>query len=275
MQRNKLHTGFTLVEMLIIAPIVVLLIGAFVATLINLTGEALSQNANTLLLNNVQAAIDEIETDVKSSGAFLATNNMTIVSPQGYDDSTQGFLNVMSSTQDALILNTLATTANPASATRGLVYLANVPNACGSSNFGQNQILTFNTVYFVKDTTLYRRILGSSNYASKACSGTTIWQKPSCTPGVTGAMCLSRDETVIQATDSLTLSLDYYANPSDSSPLSTAEVGTDAARQAALDATRTVNVKITATSTQSGRTFTQTAALRITRTGALVKYTNP
>lgn len=71
MHRNK-ENGLTLVEILVIAPIIILLIGTFVAFILQLTGDAVAENARIALLNDVNSSLDRIESDVKLSGAFLS-----------------------------------------------------------------------------------------------------------------------------------------------------------------------------------------------------------
>lgn len=272
MQRNKF--GFTLVEMLIIAPIVILLVGSFIALLVNLTGDALAENAEARMLNDVNATLDQMEADVNSSGAFLAVNNFALTSPQGLNNDTTNFTNVLSDGH-ALILNVFVSDKNPDSSTRALVYLANMPNACGSGNFGQNQVMTMNVVYFVKDNSLWRRTLAVNNYATKACAGAVIWQNPSCAPGVSGTLCRTQDEQLITAVDDLTISTSYFVAPADTTAVPGAISGSDTVRQAALDTTRTVDVTINADSTASGREFSQSGSLRMTRSGTLIKYATP
>lgn len=267
-------SGFTLVEMMVIAPIVILLIGTFIFAIVQLTGDSLADRGKSMLLNSIQSSLKEMEDDTRSSAAFLSTNNVPLVTPQGYDNGIQNFTNT-SATNDALILNAFATTESPASPTRGLVYLANMPNACGSANINQNQVMTSNIVYFVKNNTLWRRTLLVNNYASKDCSGTTIWQRPSCAPGITGTMCETQDEKLVTGIPNGGFTVNYYTSPSDATNVAAARSGTDTARQNAMDSTATIEVTITATATTSGRDYTQQATMRITRVGSLVKYATP
>ena len=79
--------GFTLVEMAVIAPIVVLLIGAFIALIVNLTGNVMSARGKNVLVYDTQDALSRIEDDVKLSSTFLAVNNIDLSSTkQGYRD---------------------------------------------------------------------------------------------------------------------------------------------------------------------------------------------
>lgn len=269
--------GFTLVEVLIVAPIVIVVVGTFIAAMTYLTGDALQESARVKLLNETHAALDRIETDTKLSGAFLSVNNMTITSPQGFNDTTQTFTNTGLATGPALVLNTYVSDRNPLTAGKGMVYLANTPNACNSPDLYQNQIMTMNTVYFVKNNTLWKRTLATNNYSSKACSGITPWQRPTCTPGVTGTLCASQDEALLSvaAGGSITLLTEYYATPASSTIVTGAMTGTNAARQTALNGTTTVKITIRATTQVAGQTITQQGYIRATRLGPLRTYATP
>jgi type II secretory pathway pseudopilin PulG len=275
MHHVKLKNGFTLVEVLVVAPIVILVIGVLISAIIALTGDALVESSKVSLMNDVQNAVDRIESDVKVSGAFLSSNNITVVSPQGYNNATQSFTNVGLPTGEALILNSFATTQNPALSTRKLVYLAGMPNACGSASESQNQVMTYNTVYFVRDNTLWKRNVFTNTYNSRKCPSDSVWQRPSCAPGVTGTLCLGQDEALVTAGNGVSLAIEYYAAPSDATSVAGAKTGTNANRQIAMDSTRTVRVTVSASRMVAGREVSQTISLRIMRLGSLITYTTP
>ena len=62
--------GFTLVEMMVIAPIVILLIGAFIAAIVGLTGEVMSSRGSNVVAYDLQDALNRIEEDVKLSTSY-------------------------------------------------------------------------------------------------------------------------------------------------------------------------------------------------------------
>ena len=269
--------GFTLIEMLVVAPIVILLIGTIIYAIVQLTGDALSERASAELINDVHSSLDRIESDTKVSGAFLATNNMPLTSPQGSDDSTANFTSVTSG-DDVLILNTFVTDANPNDPNRSLVYLANMPNSCASVNLEQNQVMTMNTVYFTKANSsgvneLWRRTLAVNGYASRDCSGVTPWQRPSCTPGLTGTMCQAQDELLLSGVSEF--SIEYFNAASDTSPSAAAQNTTITTRQTAMDLTDTIQVTLKAEATSAGRDIAQQGTIRVTRVGALITYATP
>src|SRR6476660_8290032 len=82
--------GFTLVEVLVISPIIILFIGSFIALLVNLTGESLVARERNLTVHDTQAALDQIQTDIGSATGFLATtaSTPTLRAPQGVNDTS-------------------------------------------------------------------------------------------------------------------------------------------------------------------------------------------
>ena len=66
--------GFTLVEVVIVAPLVLLIVGALVAMVVALTGASLRTTARGQLQNDVLAALDQIEQDIKLSTVIVDTS---------------------------------------------------------------------------------------------------------------------------------------------------------------------------------------------------------
>lgn len=70
--RNK---GFTLVEVLVIAPIVILVLSAIVALVVSSTGSSLRSSARSQLQYDVLSALDRIEADMKLSKKVVVYSN--------------------------------------------------------------------------------------------------------------------------------------------------------------------------------------------------------
>lgn len=270
MKRSSLfRSGFTLVEMLVVAPIVILAIGAFIALIVNLTGEALSSRGSNVLAYNVQDALNRIEDDVKLSAGFLATNNITFTSsnPQGRGavDSTTNFAAVDPTYGQALILNTYATNGNPISLSTGLVYLANQPNGCTDyTTYSKNRPMTTNIIYFIDSSgTLWRRVVMPANYAdSSSYCGSAPWQQPSCMVSTSrSAFCKTNDEKLLDNVGTSGLSIQYYTSASASSPLTITSSSTTTDLQPAT----TVVINLTGKDTIAGRSLTRTGTLRVSR----------
>ena len=232
-QPNLKLKGFTVVEMVIVIPIVILVIGVFVYAIINMTGDVLASRASDALAYNIQDALNRIEADIKISDGYLTTS-ITPNTPQGVGDGASPF----QKSNNLLILNSFATTDNPLSSTRNIVYTSS-PNACNTNQVSQNPPLMFNVVYFTKDnnTSLWRRVIAPSNYADINARCGTPWQQPSCTPGYTNLFCKTQDVKLVTGKN-ITFGIVYPTPPSIS-----------------------IGITITTTDTVAGRDITQSGAI--------------
>ena len=268
-KNNHWSKGFSLVEMLIVIPIVIIMIGVFVTAIVTMTGDVLSTRATNALAYNIQDALSRIKNDVKLSGAFLATNDIILTSPQGYNNDTTNFDNANSDPEigQILILKTYATTSNPLSSTQNVMYLSGQPNACGSPIVSQNTPLMLNTIYFIKNSTLWRRVVAPSYYTTVGCIGSSVgipWQQPSCAIDITGTMCKAQDERLVDNIQTSGFNISYYTtnNSTTANAIATDGSQSDTARQAALSESSTVSVTINGTDTVAGRDISQTATIR-------------
>lgn len=280
---NRAHRGFTLVEMMVIAPIVILLIGSFIALIVNLTGEVLSSRGSNSLTYEIQDTLNRIEDDVKLSTGYLAVNSISLASTkQGYgtdknNGSTINFTNITKpgGSSASLIINGLVTNGNPLSTTTNLIYLANKPNGCGNiSEFSSNTPMTMNVVYFVdENNVLWRRTIMPSDYnnASIRCGNAAAWQQPSCIVGynpTTMPFCKTNDIRLLDGVSPTDFTVEYFASTDSLSPDSTAgnsAITDDTVRNTALRSTPTINVSITSRKNIAGRDITGTGSIRATR----------
>ncbi len=264
--------GFTIIELLIVAPIVILTIGAFVTVIVSMTGEVLATRSSNALAYSIQDALNRIEEDVKLSTTFLEANNVTpLTSGQGYDDNTADFSNVDATKGNMLILNTLATTGNPLASTSGLIYLSNLapsnqPNTCASSQVNQNAPMTMNIIYFVKDSKLWRRTVAPSTYLTAGCS--IPWQQPSCTSIDTNpGFCKTQDVLLVDDINPSGFTVQYF-NTADATAANSVASDVNespANRYAALQSTATVGATINVTKTTAGRNVSQGGTIRATK----------
>lgn len=243
--------GFTVVEVAVVIPIMLVVIGAFIMTIINFTEQAVDARHGNVTATYIQQALNRMADDVAGAEGFLATNDFTPVSPQGHNDSTTAFNN----SPNTLILKMPLTKKNPRTAPAGtdnLVYRANSPLACNNTDVASNNLATYNVVYTTKthfwlDPSVWRRSMMPSGYtnASYACGG-IVWQKPTCSYGQTGKNCSGgQDESVVKPTGYYTnLNIKYYQKDQEI-PLAETDIGTVASRQQALN--RATSVKVTLT----------------------------
>lgn len=270
--QDRSNAGFTLIEMLIIAPVVILAIGAFIATIIYMTGDAVATRAQNTMAYDVQDALERIEQDVRLSGAFLAQNNLaSITAPQGPNESTQRFQSV--DTEGArLILNAFATSENPSSATRTPIYLIDSLHDCTSSDLAQNQVMTFNIVYFIKETdgvsSLWRRTMMPTNYASAGCFSQLPWQQPSCSVGATATFCRTTDIRVLDDITYAGFQIRYYNSAQTTAENTSASSQNVSTRQSALTNVDTVQITLSPSAVAGGRDISHSGTIRATRIGA-------
>lgn len=276
--------GFTLVEMLVVAPVVILAIGAFLAVIINMTGEVLASRASNIMTYTTQDALLRIEQDIKQSTTFLAQNNIVMdatgtANPQGYSTNETAqytpFKNAGGTMGNALILNMLVTDKNPIAGDASVVYLTNQPNACGSAQTNRNTPLTMNVVYYTRVengvNSLFRRTIMPKNYTVTSFRCTTPWQLPSCNARTNGTMvhtfCKALDEKLVDNVTSDGLNISYFATANTTLPDVTASslVSTDAARGTSLLADTSARVTIKTSRAVAGRDVTHESSIRATR----------
>ena len=271
MSPNK-SRGFTLVEVLVIAPIVILSVGAFVGVMVNLTGEVLKTQQQNTAVQQTQDALDTIERDIKLSGAYLAGNELVAPSPQSYTNGAAGvnhFTNVTTDStkpiKNMLILRTFTTDKNPLDSGRKPVYTNQPSGSCDANRKTTNKLQPYNVIYFVKDGSLWRRtLLQTGRGTPELCD--TIWQKPSCAPIATkNTACLVNDMKLV---DNVTkFDMEYFPDATSTTPNTTATStsATVAARNDTLANMDTVRVSIETTSPVANDDVKHLAALRATR----------
>lgn len=226
------NAGFTLVEVMVIAPVIILVITGLVALIIVLTGDVLRTKGSNDLVYNTQNALSQIEQDVKRTTEFRQTS-YTPTSPQGQDDNAVAFDTTTQATT-YLILRNIATDKSPDNQERKLIYKQS-GGACSTTPY------TFDVVYFTKVasgvTSLWRRIIfGNTTDAGIPCTGTTPWQAPSCTPGYTSATCLSEDSLLLENVSAITV---QYLS-ANGTPLGIADIATAKSASVTLNVANTV-----------------------------------
>ena len=103
--KGQKTSGFTIVEMLVVAPMIVIIIGVLIAAMVSLTSSVVVSNAEGSATYDVQSALDQIEQDVRLSTSFGVIDDMTLVP----------------TTTPILILGQYATDRNPTDPNRELI----------------------------------------------------------------------------------------------------------------------------------------------------------
>ncbi len=237
-------SGFTLVEIAVVAPIVILVIGTFIFAVIKMTGDVMATRAADILANDIQDSLNKIDYDMKIGGVYLNTS-ITPSPPQGSSNDATAFLttitNGTATNNLPLIINTYATTDNPLATTKNLVYKN--PSSCTNATTP----MMFNTVYFVdSNKILWRRTIAPTDYNNGCDASTktaiTPWQLPSCAPSITGAICKAQDTKLVSGIEDSGFIINY------------GKIGT-------VDKPGAITVKITSTSKVAGRDITQSGTV--------------
>lgn len=245
------HSGFTLVEMLVVAPLVILVIATAIGFLLSLVGGVLMANTRTQDVYDIQDALTRIEQDTFYSAGFLATYAPS--TPQGKDNGTGSF-NSTSGTNTDMIFNQPATDKNPADSARQLVYLANQPEPC-AGQVQMNTVLYAKAIYYLKTVgtvqSLYRRVIVPTSQTT--C--TQPWQRNSCTSinyGGYTAICVSKDEKLVDNVTALTVT--YYNKIAPATSISDPKLADS------------LKVSITTSKKATGETITSTLDVAASRT---------
>ncbi|HET6746931.1 MAG TPA: fibronectin type III domain-containing protein [Candidatus Saccharimonadales bacterium] len=248
--KKRAEEGFTLVEILIIAPVVIIVISGFIALIITMVGDVLAIRDRNNMAFEIRNTLDRIEQDTRLSTQFLTTSN-TLLSPQGSDNNFTG--TAAFSNTNSLILGTLTTDKNPTDTTRQLVFYAKQPNDCGPQQ-SYNRPFISKTMYFIKNGSLWRRSYLFNWNQNATPNDETLcsapWQQNSCSPGYTASRCQTNDVEMMQNVSSF--SVKYYATPQST---------TDIGAINALSAT-SIEVTINGQKTIAGRSVTNAGTVR-------------
>ncbi|MDN5835696.1 MAG: hypothetical protein L0H36_03605 [bacterium] len=247
--RSK-STGFTLIEMLIIAPLAIILVSGLIAAIVAMTSKVMISQARNDIAYSSNKALDQIEADTHLSLNFMS-NSGSIAAPQGSGGANFTGSGSFSSSS-ALILETLATDRNPLDSNKKIVYYANQPNACGATE-SVNTPMTTKNIYFLNGTNLFRRIIvpyeqGSANTCSDP------WQINTCTNGYSGGtsgiICGAKDELMADSVASF--NVDYYMDPADAA----------AAPKSSASAAKGIEATINTEKQIAGETVTASYSIR-------------
>lgn len=195
---KRLESGFTLIEVLILSPILMVTVVLLMSYLFNQYGQLTQQGALINLQTEAQNIVFSMQDDLFFARSFESDMNANLTDTYkpsgGWKSNT---------TPPTLIISDVALTTNRRSATRSPVYI-NTYGCTPQATLEQNDELFQNTIYFVSGTNLYKRVLTAPSTLS-ICG--TPFQKQTCPSGHTTSTCpLDR-----QLTDKLnTFSVTYY-----------------------------------------------------------------
>lgn len=254
--------GFTLIEIGIIVPLLITSLLVVFSALFVLLKSSSIESASLNSVYDAQDALSTIERDATLTSQFLPTTETGIADaykPTTNGSSWQYYGDSLASSTRVLILRSYATVENPQSNTRRPAYINNL--GCGASTLYYNSVMSYNTIYFVKNKNLYRRI--ALNPSTSTCE--TPYQKQTCPStedlgGARDASCKADDELI--ATNVSDFSVTYYATPTSTNSL---DVYANTANGTLVATAATVKVSITLSRTAYGTPVTYTASTTISK----------
>jgi prepilin-type N-terminal cleavage/methylation domain-containing protein len=228
MQRmySSRRSGFTVPEILIAMAIASIILVGIMTLFVSLTGNSATTVKIADQIRNNDSAITNIENDLRLTKSFRATpllaDSNASVSPLQPDGWVYKGVD---STHRMLILQTYATSANPKTDGRDVVYR---DDGLGGCPVGRDPVYN-NIIYFVKDSVLYRRTLveASPPTGTTYCGSTptnsvaTIAQKQTCANGqATGMPANCRERDVAIAKGITRFDIQYYEAAGSSTAIS-------------------------------------------------------
>lgn len=233
------QSGFTLVEVAIIVPIMIIIAVSILAMLITLVTSTMIPNARGIIMQDQQKAFDNIESDINSSTRLLSTL------PSGFTDSASTDYASPPSGTTVLRIETFNQITNPNDTTG----TKTIPAFMGSAPCTNTTVLTKENiapiviVYFVRDNSLYRRTLVDNTLAT---CGTKL-AKQTC------STCSSKDLQLLRASSVTKFEVIYYSSAQNDT------ITTDPTQA------KSARITITATLDTVGQTVEYTATIRIVR----------
>ncbi len=193
----KRQNGFTLTEIAIIAPLMIVVALSIVTVLITLVSSTIGPNARSILLQQTEKAFDTMETDINNSSGLLSGLPVNFADSASSDYTTPptGTKVLRIATYDQIVNPNDTTGTKTIPAFRGGAPCSNATALDGSN------IVSIVVVYFVRDNNLYRRTLTDSSLP--ATCGTKL-AKQTC------STCSSEDLKLIESDGFTTFDVEYY-----------------------------------------------------------------
>ena len=237
---NK-QRGFTLIEIAIIAPLMILVAISIVAVLIGLVSATVGPNARSIQMQQEEKAFDIIEGDINNSTGFLSTlpANFTDANSSNYANPPSGTTVLRIATFDQI------TNPNDSSGTKVVPAFKGGSPCNNTTDLGASNITPIVAIYFVRDNTLFRRTL--TDNTNPATCGTKL-AKQTCQSG-----CASDDLQLVIGDSVSEFGVTYYTGITGN----TTTTDPTAAQSAQIRITSSINA--------GGDSFSYTATLRAAR----------
>ncbi len=266
--KSQNERGFTLVEVAVVVPMIVIIVIGILAMLITLVQSNVAQTTRSNLVYQTRLALGDVEKDVDSSTLFLPS---TLPSAT-YSDFNEPGLSGTYKTNGTLSGGAASTNLNtlfiqgynqildPQDATRTKIIAAfkGTPPCSGSAVTQTSNIVPISVLYFVNNGTLYRRtIIDKTNPTT--CGTKLI--KQACPTGsdLNTPACATKDVVLLNSVSQF--KIDYYLNAGDASPMN----AYIASPSPTIDQAKAISITITSATGASGKSVSHTAGLRVAR----------
>lgn len=269
LNKNQKERGFTLVEVAVVVPMIIMIIVGILALLITLVRSNVVQSTRNALVNDTRLTMSSLEKDVTASSQFFAST-LPSLTYKDYNEpglsgtyKTNGTLasGASSTNLNTLFIQSYNQIVDPQDTTGTKVIPAfkGTPPCSGSIVSQPTNIIPTAVLYFVNNGTLYRRtIIDKTN--PTPCGALLI--KQACPTGTDSNVpaCTSKDVALLNNVSQF--KVDYYLNASDSAIMN-AYV---ASPSPTIDQAKAIGVSITTSTTASGTNVSHSSSLRMTRT---------
>jgi type II secretory pathway pseudopilin PulG len=235
---TKNQRGFTLVEVAIISPVMILIAISIVAILITLVSSTIQPNTRSLIMQQEEKAFESIENDINNSAGLLSSlpANFSDGSASDYASPPSGTTVIRVQTYDQII------NPNDSSGTKIIPAFKDSATCSNITDLGPSNIVPVVAVYFVRDNTLFRRTLTDTTVP--ATCGTKLAKQT----------CQSSEDIALVRVDNLSaFSVVYYTG------ITNDVVTTDPT------VAKSARITITAASEAAGDTIQYTSSLRAAR----------
>lgn len=198
---TKDQRGFTLIEVAVVTPIMILVALSIVAILITLVTSTLRPNARSMVMQQEQKAFDSIESDINNSSGLLSDL------PANFSDSNAAadYYDPPAGT-DVIAIQTYDQIVNPndSSGTKVIPAFRSSSACSNTTDLNASNIVPIVVVYFVKDDTLYRRTLTQYYGSTPSSTCGTKLAKQTC------ITCTNKDVVLIAADSISAFNIVYY-----------------------------------------------------------------
>ncbi len=192
--RKNLQQGFTVSEIIIVAPIVLATLTGLVTSIVFITTTILQLSKANYQRQEILSALDTIAEDL-SVNAEVVDKSFTPITPQGKnDDETKFETNSL-----VLVIKRPLLSSHLKNKHKDLILTNSVENDCS----GPLDPAMINVVYFLKDKTLWRRVLLPNEPTEKTyCLNSNkieinnLKDRPSCS-ATDNPICLAKDSKIL------------------------------------------------------------------------------